>query len=104
MVDEFKIRRDLIIDLVNQVNGFKVKQPPEGAFYIFPEVSELFGKTFKGQTVNNANDLSLLILEKAYVATVPGDAFGYPNCIRISYSASREQIEEAIRRIKDLLS
>ena len=57
-----------------------------------------------GQTVNNANDLSLLILEKAYVATVPGDAFGYPNCIRISYSASREQIEEAIRRIKDLLS
>tara|TARA_B110000305_G_C19136718_1_gene491526 strand:- start:77 stop:766 length:690 start_codon:yes stop_codon:yes gene_type:complete len=104
MVDEFKIRRDLIIDLVNQVNGFEVKQPPEGAFYIFPEVSELFGKTFKGQTVNNANDLSLLILEKAYVATVPGDAFGYPNCIRISYSASREQIEEAIRRIKDLLS
>ena len=104
MVDEFKIRRDLIIDLVNQVNGFKVKQPPEGAFYIFPEVSELFGKTFKGQTVNNANDLSLLILEKAYVATVPGDAFGYPNCIRISYSASREQIVEAIRRIKDLLS
>ena len=104
MVDEFKIRRDLIIDLVNQVNGFKVKQPPEGAFYIFPEVSELFGKTFKGQTVNNANDLSLLILEKAYVATVPGDAFGYRNCIRISYSASRKQIEEAIRRIKDLLS
>ena len=104
MVDEFKIRRDLIIDLVNQVNGFKVKQPPEGAFYIFPEVSELFGKKFKGQTVNNANDLSLLILEKAYVATVPGDAFGYPNCIRISYSASREQIVEAIRRIKDLLS
>ena len=104
MVDEFKIRRDLIINLVNQVNGFEVKQPPEGAFYIFPEVSELFGKTFEGKTVDNANDLSLLILEKAHVATVPGDAFGYPNCIRISYSASRKQIEEAIRRIKDLLS
>ena len=104
MVDEKKIRRDLIINLVNQINGFEVKQPPDGAFYIFPEVSELFGKTFKGQTVNDANDLSMLILEKAHVATVPGDAFGYPNCIRISYSTSREQIEEAIRRIKDLLS
>ena len=104
MVDEFKIRRDLIINLVNQINGFEVKRPPDGAFYIFPEVSDLFGKTFKGQTVNDANDLSMLILEKAHVATVPGDAFGYPNCIRISYSTSREQIEEAIRRIKDLLS
>jgi len=104
MVDEFKIRRDLIINLVNQINGFEVKRPPDGAFYIFPEVSDLFGKTFKGQTVNDANDLSMLILEKAHVATVPGDAFGYPDCIRISYSTSREQIEEAIRRIKDLLS
>ena len=104
MVDEFKIRRDLIINLVNQVNGFEVKRPPDGAFYIFPEVSDLFGKTFKGQTVNDANDLSMLILEKAHVATVPGDAFGYPDCIRISYSTSRKQIEEAIRRIKDLLS
>ena len=71
---------------------------------VFPEVSELFGKTFRGQLVNNANDLSMLILEKAHVATVPGDAFGYPECIRISYSASREQIKEAIIRIKDLLS
>ena len=104
MVDEFKIRRNLIIDLVNQINGFKVSQPPSGAFYIFPEVSELFGKTFGGQLINNANDLSMLILEKAHVATVPGDAFGYPECIRISYSASREQIKEAIIRIKDLLS
>ena len=104
MVDEFKIRRNLIIDLVNQINGFKVSQPPSGAFYIFPEVSELFGKIFAGQLINNANDLSMLILEKAHVATVPGDAFGYPECIRISYSASREQIKEAIIRIKDLLS
>ncbi len=104
MVDEFKIRRDLIIELVNQIEGFEIKKPPAGAFYVFPEVSELFGKTFKGQTVKNANDLSMLILEKAHVATVPGDAFGYPNCIRISYSTSREQIEEAIKRIKDILS
>ena len=104
MVDEFKIRRDLIIDLVNQINGFNVKEPPSGAFYIFPEVSQLFGKTFDGHLVSNANDLSMLILEKAHVATVPGDAFGYPNCIRISYSASREQIKEAISRIKELLT
>tara|TARA_B100001121_G_scaffold39356_1_gene33662 strand:+ start:944 stop:2125 length:1182 start_codon:yes stop_codon:yes gene_type:complete len=104
MVDEFKIRRDFIIDLVSKINGFNIKQPPMGAFYIFPDISELFGKTFKGVTINDANDLSMLILEKAHVATVPGDAFGYPNCIRISYSASREQIEEAIKRIKDLLS
>ena len=96
MVDEFKIRRDLIIDLVNQINGFNVKEPPSGAFYIFPEVSQLFGKTFDGHLVSNANDLSMLILEKAHVATVPGDAFGYPNCIRISYSASREQIKPLI--------
>ena len=99
MVDEFKIRRDFIIDLVTKINGFNIKQPPMGAFYIFPNISELFGKTFKDVTVNDANDLSMLILEKAHVATVPGDAFGYPNCIRISYSASREQIEEAIKRI-----
>ena len=104
MVDEFKIRRDFIIDLVTQINGFIIKEPPMGAFYIFPDISELFGKTFKGVSIKDANDLSMLILEKAHVATVPGDAFGYPNCIRISYSASREQIEEAIKRIKDLLS
>ena len=104
MVDEFKIRRDFIIDLVTKINGFNIKKPPMGAFYIFPDISELFGKTFKGVSIKDANDLSMLILEKAHVATVPGDAFGYPNCIRISYSASREQIEEAIRRIKDLLS
>ena len=104
MVDEFKIRRDLIIDLVSQIDGFKIDQPPPGAFYIFPDISNLFGKVFSGVKVNNANDLSMLILDKAFVATVPGDAFGYPNCIRISYSTSREQIVEAIKRIKELLT
>jgi len=104
MVDEFKIRRDLIIDLVSQIDGFKIDQPPPGAFYIFPDISNLFGKVFSGVKVNNANDLSMLILDKAFVATVPGDAFGYPNCIRISYSTSREQIVEAIKRIKELLN
>ena len=104
MVDEFKIRRDLIIDLVSKIDGFKIDQPPPGAFYIFPDISKLFGKEFSGVKVNNANDLSMLILEKAFVATVPGDAFGYPNCIRIAYSTSREQIVEAIKRIKELLT
>jgi len=104
MVDEFKIRRDLIIDLVSKIDGFKIDQPPPGAFYIFPDISKLFGKEFSGVKVNNANDLSMLILEKAFVATVPGDAFGYPNCIRISYSTSREQIVDAIKRIKELLT
>jgi len=104
MVDEFKIRRDLIIDHVSKIDGFKIDQPPPGAFYIFPDISKLFGKEFSGVKVNNANDLSMLILEKAFVATVPGDAFGYPNCIRISYSTSREQIIEAIKRIKELLT
>ena len=104
MVDEFKIRRDLIIDLVSKIDGFKIDQPPTGAFYIFPDISKLFGKEFSGVKVNNANDLSMLILEKAFVASVPGDAFGYPNCIRISYSTSREQIVEAIKRIKELLN
>ena len=104
MVDEFKIRRDLIIDHVSKIDGFKIDQPPPGAFYIFPDISKLFGKEFSGVKVNNANDLSMLILEKAFVATVPGDAFGYPNCIRISYSTSREQIVEAIKRIKELLT
>jgi len=103
MVEEFKARRDLILDLLSDIKGFNCNIP-DGAFYIFPDISELFGKTFKGVTINDANDLSMLILEKAHVATVPGDAFGSPNCIRISYSASREQIEEAINRIKDLLS
>ena len=104
MVDEFKIRRDLIINLVSKIDGFKIDQPPPGAFYIFPDISKLFGKEFSGVKVNNANDLSMLILEKAFVASVPGDAFGYPNCIRISYSTSREQIVEAIKRIKELLT
>ncbi|MEP3967514.1 MAG: aminotransferase class I/II-fold pyridoxal phosphate-dependent enzyme, partial [Nonlabens sp.] len=76
----------------------------EGAFYIFPDVSEWFGKTVKGHKIENATDFSLLILEEANVATVSGDAFGAPNCIRISYAASEEQIVEAMRRIKVVLS
>ena len=103
MIDEFEERRDLILDLLNKIKGFKVNKP-EGAFYVFPNISYYFGKTLKGQTINNANDFALYLLEYANVATVTGEAFGAPNCIRISYAASREQITEALDRIKRALS
>lgn len=103
MIDEFKVRRKLILELLNDIEGFKTNEP-EGAFYVFPDVSFYFGKTIQGITINNATEFSLFLLEHANVATVTGEAFGNPNCIRISYAASQEQIIEAIKRIKDLLS
>jgi aspartate aminotransferase len=103
MVDEFKTRRDIVIGLLREIDGFKVNVP-EGAFYVFPDISAFFGKTIHGTKINNANDFSLYILENANVATVTGDAFGAPNCIRISYAASEIQIREAIKRIKIALS
>ncbi|WP_298346110.1 pyridoxal phosphate-dependent aminotransferase [uncultured Algibacter sp.] len=103
MIDEFKERRDLILDLVNNIDGFKANTP-DGAFYVFPDISHYFGKTLKGKQINNATDFSLYLLEEALVATVTGDAFGNPNCIRISYAASKEQIIEALKRIKAVVS
>ncbi|QOD60428.1 pyridoxal phosphate-dependent aminotransferase [Polaribacter haliotis] len=103
MVDEFKTRRDIVIGLLREIDGFKVNVP-EGAFYVFPDISAFFGKTINGTKINNASDFSLFILENANVATVTGDAFGTPNCIRISYAASELQIREAIKRIKKALS
>mgnify|MGYP000607393819 FL=1 len=103
MVNEFKTRRDIVINLLREIDGFKVNVP-EGAFYVFPDISAFFGKTINGTKIENANDFSLYILEHANVATVTGDAFGAPNCIRISYAASELQIREAIKRIKTALS
>jgi aspartate aminotransferase len=103
MIDEFKTRRDLMLNLLSEIDGFSCNIP-EGAFYVFPDVSSLFGKTFNGVEINNATDLSLFLLEDALVATVTGDAFGNPNCIRISYAASQKQIIAAIERIKKSLS
>ncbi|CAM1351566.1 pyridoxal phosphate-dependent aminotransferase [Tenacibaculum crassostreae] len=103
MVDEFKNRRDLVLQLLGEIDGFKLNVP-EGAFYIFPDISDFFGKTIQGKTINNANDFSMLLLEKANVATVTGEAFGAPNCIRLSYAASELQLREAIKRIKTVLS
>ncbi len=103
MIDEFKIRRDLILDLLADIKGFKLNKP-EGAFYVFPDISYFFGKTIKGIKIETASDLSMLFLEKANVATVTGEAFGQPNCIRISYATSQELITEAVRRLKELLN
>lgn len=103
MVDEFHKRRDLVLGLLSEIEGIKTNVA-QGAFYVFPDVSHYFGKTIDGQTVDNASDFAMLLLEKANVATVTGDAFGAPNCIRISYAASQDELKEAIRRISELLS
>ena len=99
MVDEFRSRRTLIIDLLREIDGFSLNKP-KGAFYVFPDISYFFGKTLKGKKINNASDFAIYLLENAHVATVTGDAFGAPNNIRISYAASKENIIKAIERIK----
>ena len=99
MVEEFKARRDLILELLGEIKGFNCNIP-DGAFYVFPDISHYFGRTIDGFEINNASDMSMFLLEKALVATVTGDAFGNPNCIRISYAASTEQIKKAVERIK----
>ena len=99
MVDEFRSRRTLIIDLLREIDGFSLNKP-KGAFYVFPDISYFFGKTLKGKKINNASDFAIYLLENAHVATVTGDAFGSPNNIRISYAASKENIIKAIERIK----
>lgn len=103
MIDAFKERRQLVLELVNDIPGFKANEP-EGAFYLFPDVSAYFGKTLNGKTIENATDFSLFLLEEANVATVTGVAFGDPNCIRISYAASEQDIREALRRIKEAVA
>lgn len=103
MVDEFKVRRDLILGLLGEIKGIKTNVA-QGAFYVFPDVSYYFGKTIAGTKVDNSSDFAMLLLEKANVATVTGEAFGAPNCIRISYAASQEELKEAVRRIAELLA
>lgn len=102
MVDEFHKRRDLVIDLLRKIDGIKVNVP-KGAFYVFPDVSYYFNKTIKGKNIKNASDFSMFLLEEANVATVAGDSFGAPECIRISYAASQQNLIEAISRIAKAL-
>ncbi len=103
MVTAFKRRRDLVVKLAKEIEGFKVNVP-EGAFYLFPEVKSFFGKSDGEITINNATDLAMYILEKAHVATVTGEAFGSPDYLRFSYATSDEKLEEAIARMKKVLS
>jgi aspartate aminotransferase len=98
MVDAFRRRRALMVYGLSKVPGFKVNQPM-GAFYVFPDVSALFGKSFNGKTLNDANDVAFYLLEEAKVASVSGAAFGTPECIRLSYAAADDVLQEAVRRI-----
>lgn len=103
MVSAFKNRRNLVVQLAKGIPGLKINVP-EGAFYLFPDVSSFFGKTLRGKLINNADDLSMYLLSEANVATVTGDAFGNPNCIRISYATSEELLTEAFKRIAAALT
>ena len=103
MKEAFLERRNFMLKELRNIKGIKINEP-KGAFYLFPDVSELFGQHFDGKTINNADDLCLFLLEEAKVALVTGNAFGSPNCIRISYAASMEQLKEAVYRIKSAIS
>jgi len=102
MIDTFKRRRDMVYELINDVPGWKVNLP-KGAFYFLPDISWYFGKTVNGVTFNSAMDLCMYILENAGVAIVPGEAFGVPTTVRLSYAASDESLKDAFRRIKEAL-
>ena len=103
MVAAFKNRRDLVVGLTATIPGLKLNVP-EGAFYVFPDVSSYFGKKLREKLIKNADDFSMYLLSEANVATVTGDAFGNPNCIRISYATSEELLTEAFKRIKEVLA
>ncbi|MCR4852029.1 MAG: pyridoxal phosphate-dependent aminotransferase [Prevotella sp.] len=99
----FERRRDLIVELAHQIPGLEVNVP-QGAFYLFPKCSSFFGKSCGDRVVNNSTDLAMFLLEEGHVATVGGDAFGSPECFRMSYATSDENIREAMRRIKETLA
>ena len=103
MQTAFKHRRDLVLSLMAEIPGLKLNEP-KGAFYVFPDVSSYFGKSYNGEVINNATDLSMFILNEGLVALVTGEAFGDPNCIRLSYAASEEVLKEAISRVKKTLA
>jgi len=103
MVDTFRERRDLVFGLLEEIPGFQ-NNVPEGAFYFFPNVSEYYGKKFGDQEINDSSDLCMYLLNHAHVALVPGDAFGDPNCIRISYATSKKLLITAITRISEALA
>lgn len=99
----FERRRDLIVKLAKEIPGLEVNCP-QGAFYLFPKCSGFYGKSYEGKTINNSTDLAMFLLEEGHVATVGGDAFGDPECFRMSYATSDDNIREAMRRIKETLA
>lgn len=103
MRQAFERRRDLIVKLAKAIPGLEVNIP-EGAFYLFPKCSSFYGKSYGGKTISNSTDLALYLLEEGHVATVGGDAFGDPDCFRMSYATSDENIVEAMRRIGEALA
>lgn len=103
MREAFRERRDIVISMIQEIPGIKTNNP-DGAFYVFPDISAYFGKTDGHTVINNADDFCDYVMTNAYVGLVSGSAFGDPNCFRLSYAASEEQLREAIRRIKDVLS
>jgi len=103
MAEAYRRRRDLVLDLMNDIPGIKTYLP-NGAFYIFPDVSAYFGKQFEGKVMESAEDLSMFILSDAHVAVVSGEAFGAPQCIRFSFATSDDKLVEALRRIQHSLA
>lgn len=102
MIGAFKSRRKLVLDALSEIPGL-VSNKPGGAFYVFPNVSSFFGKSFNGRKISNSDELCMYLLEEGLVALVGGDAFGDPNCMRISYAASEKTLTEAMKRIKNAL-
>ena len=107
VVEEMRVkffqRRDLMLSLLKEIPGFKLNVP-DGAFYIFPEISALLNTTDGETVIKNADDLCMWLLNKAHVGLVPGEAFGAPGYIRISYATSDERLKEAVRRIKEAVN
>jgi aspartate aminotransferase len=99
----FQQRRDFVVQELKKIERWKVNMP-EGAFYVFPDVSNCFGRSAAGQTIQNADDLCMYLLDAAEVSTVPGDAFGSPDYIRISYATSLNELEKACRRIQQAIA
>jgi aspartate aminotransferase len=103
MRDAFKKRRDLVLGLLKEIPGLKMNTP-DGAFYIFPDISSYFGKSYQNYHIKNSNDLSMFLLEVGNVALVSGDAFGDDNCIRFSYATSEDRLIESVKRVKEALA
>lgn len=99
----FRRRRDLVLGHMEGIDGVKCSVP-EGAFYVFPDMSAYFGKSVEGKEIKDSGDLCMYLLESGHIATVPGSAFGAPNCIRISFATSDENLEKAMERLKNALS